>query len=242
MCRERPCCERYIATRNARLLGGVLPTVHGASHFFDNFLGTRGRSPVKLRRAQNRLKAWTVVHIIKVQDVFPLVDVRVHIKGGSKPPTCRGQHEAVIAQVVVPVAHRHIESHPAKQLRQVFGNVGAVTVGAKELCHLQVACALTVLLTQQRHRRGVEPPCAACAIKALHAEGVKRVVQAHRPRRRHVHASYAGQTVHHMFPCANVSVIVARRKLANPQGAIRLGEICFGARSTQGCAWRHQHG
>lgn len=142
--------------------------------------------------------------------------------------------------MVVPVADRHIERGPAEQLLQVFGNAGAVAVGTKEFSQLEIARALAMLLAKQRHRRGVEPPCTIGAVEALHAEGVELIVQTHGLGLRHVDTSVIRQAVHHMLPRANVPSS-SRRKLGNPQGAVRLGEVRLGARPAQGGAWRHQH-
>jgi len=53
------------------------------------------------------------------------VNVGIYIKRRRKPPPARGQNEAVVSQVIIPITNSDIEGNAPKELLEIGRNVGA---------------------------------------------------------------------------------------------------------------------
>jgi hypothetical protein len=68
---------------------GIAPTVDCGCDLFNDLHGPLRREPIKSGGSQNRLQAWTIVHIVDIQHMVCLVDVRIDIERWRKPPPVR---------------------------------------------------------------------------------------------------------------------------------------------------------
>jgi len=127
-----------------------------------------------------------VIRFIQIQNVRSLFNVWIHIKRRREPPSIGGQDEAVVSQVIVPVADRNIEGDSAKELFEICRNELLGPSMVQELCDLEITGSLAFILSQHRHRGGIKAPSLAAAIEALYAEGVIFISENLGPRGGHV--------------------------------------------------------
>jgi hypothetical protein len=55
--------------------------------------------------------------------MFGFFNVWIDIKRRRKPPPARGQNEAVVSQVIVPISNSDIEGNPSKKLLEIGRDV-----------------------------------------------------------------------------------------------------------------------
>ena len=85
------------------------PASHRLAHLLNNLLRPLGSESVKPGGIQHGLQVRAVVRVVDVQHMVGFVDVGVEVKGRCQPPAVGAQNEAVVAQMVVPVAHGHVK-------------------------------------------------------------------------------------------------------------------------------------
>lgn len=102
---KRPRRQFDIRCRDAVSAGYGPPVRHGTDDFTQNAHRLRIGQVVKRRSFQYRCQNRPVVAVIDVQDVFGLVDIRVHVEGRCKTPTTLFQQKTVVAQMIITVSN-----------------------------------------------------------------------------------------------------------------------------------------
>ena len=218
--------------------GDRLPLADGGPHALKDCASLRGVEAVELGRGQSECHVGRGIAGVDRQLVVASFDVRIEIVGGRKPPAVRGQNEAMVAQVIVPV-----ENDARPQLVQVCLLVRRPSPRAEKFCEFQIAGVLAILSVQQCHRGYEEaPPAVREPVKPAAGKGPMPAAQAEQLGVGHVQAGGVGELMHHHFPSADVAAVLAARKLGDPQGSFRVGKIGFGPGSAERTAGGQQGG
>jgi hypothetical protein len=105
--------------------------------------------------------------------MFGFFSVGIYIKRRRKPPPARGQNEAVVSQVIIPISDSDIKGNAPKELLEIGLNVLLRTPMMQKFGHVEITCSFAMILSQHSHGGCIEPTPIADAVEALHAEGVE---------------------------------------------------------------------
>jgi hypothetical protein len=96
-------------------------------------------------------------------------------------------------------------------------------------------------LSNIRVASNTQPPPIG-TIETTHGKGVEVTAERIDVGSGHVDAGALSKGMRQGFSSTDIAFIVARRKLGDPQTAVRGGELSFGPGATQRGPWRDEHG
>src|SRR5690606_26003338 len=82
VCRERPCSQINIRNANAHPASSVLPLIDNHDYLIHYLPGLYIAQPIKSGRAEDSLKTRSIIHVVNIQNMLCLVDIRIDVKRG----------------------------------------------------------------------------------------------------------------------------------------------------------------
>src|ERR1700679_2165920 len=147
----------------------------------------------------------------------------------------------MVSQVIVAVADCNVKRHAPEELLEIRCYVIFCALLVKELREFKVAAAFALVLAKHRHGGRVEMAPRGHSIEAPRTEGMEMLLEGEELRWRNIDAGVLCQAVSEVFPRADVALVVAARKLRDPEAAVGLGEIGFRTCTAEGSSRCYQH-